>query len=63
MLPLKPIDLTTKTVRSRHPDDDATTTTQKNESKPLKLKITYLDLTPKKWTEWTLKGIDKEIRI
>ena len=62
MLPLKPIDLTTKTVRSRHPDDDATTT-QKDESKPLKLKITYLNLTPKKWTEWTLKGIDKEIRI
>ena len=62
MLPLKPIDLTTKTVISRHPDDDATTP-QKDESKPLKLKITYLDLTPKKWTEWTLKGIDKEIRI
>ena len=62
MLSLKSIELTTQTGRSRYKDDDATIT-QKDESKSLKLKIATLDLITQEWKEWTLLGIDKEIRI
>ena len=62
MLSLKSIELTTQTGRSRYKDDDATIT-QKDESKSLKLKIATLALITQEWKEWTLLGIDKEIRI